>query len=124
MNFAAPAHCSLLPDYHLDEQPDGSFVTSIVFPERFCGVIGVVHGGVVSMLFDELLGSVANPPSGEWWATASLTVNYRAPSPIGVELRAVVERGERHGRKCAVRGKLFAGDMLCAEAEGLFVKVR
>lgn len=124
MTFTATPPGTLLPDYTLTAQAEGSFATHILFPERFSGVKGVVHGGVVSMLFDELLGSVANHAPGDWWATASLRVDYRAPTPIGQRLDAKVRLVEREGRKCTVRGQLHAGDVLCAEAEGLFVKVR
>ena len=123
MTFAATPPGTLLPEYRLAARADGTHSTSILFPQRFSGVMGVVHGGVVSMLFDELLGSVANHAPGEWWATASLKVDYRAPSPIGERLDAVVRLVRREGRKCTVRGQLHAGDRLCAEAEGLFVKV-
>jgi acyl-coenzyme A thioesterase PaaI-like protein len=124
MDYITPPPGGILPDYALAAQPDGTHATTILFPERFCGVAGVVHGGVVSMLFDEVLGSVANHAPGDWWATASLRVDYRAPSPTGEMLTAIVHHPLREGRKCTVRAELYAGDVLCAEAEGLFVKVR
>ncbi len=124
MDFIATPPGGILPDYPLTPQGDGSHASTIFFPARFCGVEGVVHGGVISMYFDELLGAVANHAPGDWWATASLHIDYRAPSPIGQMLRAIVQPVEREGRKCRVRGQLYAGDVLCAEAEGLFVKVR
>ena len=124
MNFIATPPGGILPPYRLTAQDDGTWGTTIVFPERFCGVEGVVHGGVLSMLFDELLGAVANHAPGDWWATASLRVDYRAPSPIGQTLSGVVHPVQREGRKCKLRGQLYAGEVLCAEAEGLFVKVR
>ena len=124
MTFSPTPPGTLLPEYTLTAQADGTYAATIQFPERFAGVEGVVHGGVVSMLFDEVLGSVANHAPGEWWATASLRVDYRAPSPIGQPLRVNIRLVQREGRKCTVRGQLYAGDLLCAEAEGLFVKVR
>jgi acyl-coenzyme A thioesterase PaaI-like protein len=124
VNFVATPPGTLLPDYALRADADGGYTTSILFPERFSGVKGVVHGGVVSMLFDELLGSVANHEPGEWWATASLRVEYRAPTPVGQTLDATVGLVERTERKCTIKGQLYAGDVLCAEAEGLFVKAR
>ena len=55
--------------------------------------------------------------------TGRLIVHYRSPTPLDRELRfeAWVERVD--GRKIITRGELFAGDLLCAEAEGLFVSV-
>lgn len=123
MDFIATPPGGILPEYALTARGDGTHASTILFPARFCGVEGVVHGGVISMYFDEILGAVANHAPGDWWATASLRVDYRAPSPIGQTLRAIVLPVERTGRKCRVRGELHVGEVLCAEAEGLFVKV-
>jgi acyl-coenzyme A thioesterase PaaI-like protein len=81
-----------------------------------------VHGGFVAAAFDQLfgyLGVLVGRPA----LTASLTVKYRKPTPLAVELRleGAVERTD--GRKTFVRGRLLAGGELLAEAEGLFVAV-
>ena len=112
----------ILPEYEVMPQGDGSYASTVRFTERFSGVEGVVHGGVVSMYFDEILGWVASQISDHWWATAYLRVDYRAPSPIGETLRAVIRPVSQEGRKCRMRGQLYAGDRLCAEAEALFVQ--
>ena len=56
--------------------------------------------------------------------TGRLTVSYRSPTPLATELRFVgwLERVE--GRKIFTRGELWAGDRLCAEAEGLFISIK
>ena len=56
--------------------------------------------------------------------TGRLTVNYRSPTPLETELRFVgwLERVE--GRKIFTSGELWAGDRLCAEAEGLFISIQ
>ena len=55
--------------------------------------------------------------------TGTLTIRYRRPTPLHTELRfeGVCERSE--GRKIYTSGQLFAGETLCAEAEGLFISV-
>lgn len=122
MDNIVKAGSKILPEYAIVPQQDGTYLSTISFTERFSGVEGVVHGGIVSMFFDEVLGSVANQISDHWWATAYLRVDYRSPSPIGETLRAVIRQVEQQGRKCLLKGELYAGDRLCAEAEGLFVK--
>lgn len=112
----------LLPEYRIIPQTDGTYLSTVLFPPQFCGVEGVVHGGVLSMFFDEILGWVASQISDDWWATGYLRVDYRAPSPIGEQLRAIIRPMRQEGRKCLLKGELYAGERLCAEAEGLFVK--
>ena len=53
--------------------------------------------------------------------TASLTVNFRSPTPLDepLHMEAWVER--REGRKIWVHGSMTAGDRLTAEAVGLFI---
>jgi hypothetical protein len=55
--------------------------------------------------------------------TGSLTVHYRKPTPLQVELQfdAKVERVD--GRKSFVRGRCRAGETVVAEAEGLFILI-
>ena len=53
--------------------------------------------------------------------TGRLTINYRSPTPLETELRleGVLEKVE--GRKIFTTGSMWAGDRLCATAEGLFI---
>ena len=55
--------------------------------------------------------------------TGTLTIRYRKPTPLNRELRfeARVRCVER--RKIFTDGQLYAGELLTAEAEGLFVSV-
>ena len=80
-----------------------------------------MHGGVIAALFDELLGcaNLANEVGG---MTGTLRDQYRAPTPIGEELRP--ERGSRRieGRKVFARGTIHHGDTLTAEADGVFIQ--
>lgn len=59
-----------------------------------------LHGGVISLLFDELLGWTSRF-SGYKALTARLEVRYRKPVPIGTTL---LFRGELEGRR---KGLLF-----------------
>jgi hypothetical protein len=81
-----------------------------------------VHGGYVAAAFDELLG-FAQSLTGTPGMTGRLVVHYRRPTPLHTELRleGVVLGTER--RKIFTEGRLWAGDVLCAESEGLFISV-
>jgi predicted thioesterase len=74
-------------------------------------------------LFDDVLGRLANSVGGTIGRTASLKVNYRKITPIGVELQveATVDRIE--GRKRWVSARLLDQGTLIADAEGLFVEL-
>jgi acyl-coenzyme A thioesterase PaaI-like protein len=86
------------------------------------GPPGHVHGGFIAAMFDDLLG-LAQGLSGHHGMTGRLTVHYRSPTPLHTELtlRGWLERAD--GRKIVCKGTMFAGDTLCAEAEGLFITV-
>ena len=56
--------------------------------------------------------------------TARLTVSYRAPTPLDTDLRLEGELERVEGRKIFTVGRCFDGDVLTAEAEGLFISIR
>jgi len=101
---------------------DGHTLGTVVFDDGHAGAGQAVHGGQVTLLFDEVLGSVAATAAPS--RTARLTVQYRNLTPVGAELTVEgwVERVD--GRKISVRGRLLDGERVCAEAEALFVEVR
>ncbi len=88
----------------------------------YTGPPGTVHGGVVAMVLDELLGAV-NACLGLGAYTGTLTIRYERPTPIGQELSfdAWVDRTE--GRKVFTVGTISAGDFVTARADGLFIRV-
>ena len=61
--------------------------------------------------------------SGSPGMTGRLTVHYRKPTPLETELRFVGWIESVEGRKILTKGELWAGDLLCAEAEGLFISI-
>jgi acyl-coenzyme A thioesterase PaaI-like protein len=104
-------------------RPEGEGVVgSANFGSAYEGPPGCVHGGWVAAAFDELLG-FAQSLTGNPGMTGTLTVRYRNPTPLHtrLSLRAWVDRVE--GRKIFARGEMQAGELLTAEAEGIFVSV-
>jgi acyl-coenzyme A thioesterase PaaI-like protein len=84
------------------------------------GATGLVHGGVIAAIYDEVL-SAANASQGTGGPTGSLTVRYRKPTPLHDTLRfeAWVERVD--GRKMLTRGHCLVHGEVVTEAEGLFI---
>jgi acyl-coenzyme A thioesterase PaaI-like protein len=102
-------------------QRQGDTAVSIVTLDAgFEGAPGRSHGGFVSAIFDDLFGSLPMLQSKVAF-TASLTVNYVAPSPVfePVVFRGWIDRVE--GRKIFVAGEAHHGETLVTTATGLFI---
>lgn len=117
---AGPANPSAIPiEFHFD---DGVASSEVTFGAMHGGAPGRGHGGVLAGILDEFAGVVPGHV-GAMAATARLTVNYRAPIPIGepLALRAWVH--ERDGRKIYVRGEARRGVDLIADMEALYIAI-
>ena len=88
----------------------------------YTGPPGAVHGGVVALVLDELLGAV-NACLGLGAFTGTLTIRYERITPIQqeIEFESWVDRTE--GRKVFTHGTLSAGGQVTARAEGVFIRV-
>lgn len=114
----------MMPPYevtHIDREHMEGRVT---FGYHFLGRNGAVHGGILALLFDDLLGRLIHTDSEIRSRTAYMHVDYRAITPVDTPLifRAMLKSEE--GRKRIVRGEVWNGDTLCAEAEGLFIALK
>ena len=96
---------------------------SVTFGNAFEGAPGCAHGGFIAALFDEALGMACVFSSEGPGMTGTITVRYRKPTPIHVPLRIEARFDRAEGRKVFNHGKLFSGDTLLAEAEGLFITI-
>ncbi len=105
-------------------------------PAQFmAGPTNVLYGGIIAAIFDchcictaiadfyRAAGRPIGQPPDLWAVTASLKVDYLAPTPLGqpVELRARVVEGK--GRKRVVAATLRSGGRECARAEAVAVQV-
>jgi acyl-coenzyme A thioesterase PaaI-like protein len=104
-----------------DVGPDG-VVARGSFDAAYEGPPGYVHGGWVALAFDEALG-MATIAAGHPGMTARLTVRYRRPTPLDVQVRLVARTERVDGRRITTRGTLFVDDVVTAEAEGVFVRL-
>lgn len=93
------------------------------FGSAYEGPPGCVHGGFVAAAFDEVLGFVQSL-SGSPGFTGTLTIRYRNPTPLHRELRFRGEIVRKEGRKIFAAGEVHAGEMLCAEADGIFISAK
>jgi len=120
MGAANPA--STLADLRVDD--DGVIRGEVTFAEYHNGPPwNLAHGGVVSLVYDELLG-MAGMLGGGGGHTASLTIDFRRPTPLGVPVRVAAWMIEPNGRKLFAHGEMHHDGVLLTEARGLFIQPR
>lgn len=95
---------------------------TVNFGSAYEGPPGCVHGGIVSAAFDEIMGAT-QAMSGNPGMTGSLSVSYRAPTPLHADLDFEARLDRVEGRKIYVAAELRADEVVCAEATGLFISV-
>lgn len=83
---------------------------------------GLVHGGVLSLLFDHAMGQAVFV-SGHSAMTVSLEVRYLAPTPIEVPLALHARVARTAGRKVYVTAEVSVAGRVTAEASGVFVQL-
>lgn len=112
---------TMLPDYVVHQVGDGTIRATVRFGRFYLGGGEAVHGGAIPLLFDELLGTLTNFGDQPSARTVNLDVNFRALTPLDtdLELNGRIER--REGRKAYVSARLMFGDVLCADAQAIFV---
>lgn len=101
-----------------------SVTGTVTFGRYFLGGGGAVHGGAIPLLFDEVLGRLANSGDRAPSRTAYLHTDFRSITPVGEELSVRAWFVSEQGRKRVLRAELTRGETLCAEAEGLFISLR
>jgi acyl-coenzyme A thioesterase PaaI-like protein len=95
-------------------------------PKEFQGYPGVVHGGVVAALLDEVagrsqMGDMDNP---RFMFTARMEVRYRKNVPVEKPLRLVGIAGVRKEHTATAKGAIYSSEgTLLAEGEVLLMNV-
>ena len=105
---------------------EGGVVAEATLEAAYEGPPGYVHGGMSSLLMDQLLGSAAIA-AGLWGMTVRLELDYRRPVPLSTALSLRAQVTETAGRKCVVTGTIAtaaAPDRTLVEARGVFVMPR
>lgn len=104
----------------------GGVFAEVSLGPAYEGPPGYVHGGMSSLLMDQLLGAAAMA-AGTWGMTAHLELDYRGPLPLGTPLLLRAEVAEASGRKTVITGTIaLAGstDEILVEARGVVVAPR
>jgi uncharacterized protein (TIGR00369 family) len=92
-------------------------------PARYQGAPGIIHGGIIAVVFDEALGKV-NRFHDVRAVTAELTVEYLRPIRVDQEIHVEAFHVERNDRNLIHEGEIRdAEGRLLARSWGRFVAI-
>lgn len=113
---------------HIFEVEPGVIESTCIAPEHFQGYPGVLHGGIVGALIDEIssrthMGSDPNDP--RFMFTAKLEVKYRKNVPVGKPLRIIGKAGKAKARSAEAWAGIYDAETseLLAEGNTLLINV-
>lgn len=119
-NPAAGQRNPIAPPMEVHHRADGHFVSDVTLGAAYEGPPGTVHGGIVALVLDQLLGEAATEGLTLAKFTGTITLRYLRGTPLGpLHAEAWVERIDGH--KTYAHG--FIGDAQgpTAEAAGVFI---
>ena len=109
------------------ETGPGEVTAEYVVPDAYQGYPGVVHGGIVAAMLDEICGRahMSGPAeTSRFMATGRLEVRYRLIVPVGQPLRLVGRAVKATKRVATSVGEIRSPDgELLAEAKATLVAV-
>ncbi|HIE39508.1 MAG TPA: PaaI family thioesterase [Anaerolineales bacterium] len=108
-------------DFYEDPEA-GQVRAEFVVPEDYQGYPGVVHGGIVAAILDEVAGRAVLIGGSEenLMVTLRLTIRYRRPTPTGTPLTAVGWVRQAGGVGARVSGEIRLPDgAVTAECESI-----
>lgn len=107
------------------ETGPGEVTADYTVPDHFQGYPGVVHGGIVTAMLDEVTGRAhMHGEQTRFMFTAKLEIRFRKNVPVGEPLRVVGQVEKSKSRMASSTGKIYGpdGDLL-AEAKALLVNL-
>ena len=113
---------AIAPPLVIRRDSSGRAESDFTLGAAYEGPPGMVHGGVTALLLDQLCGEAA-AAGGSPGMTATLSLHYLRPTPLGeVSGAAWIDRTD--GVKTFVKGTLADRDGVTVECEGLFILPR
>jgi len=113
---------------HIYEIEPGVVETTFTAPDHFQGYPGVLHGGIVSAIIDEIAGRThmgIDPDNPRFMFTARLDVKYRRNVPVGRPLKIVGKSGKSKSRSAEAWAGIYdsGSNELLAEGNVLLINV-
>ncbi|RLV89451.1 Uncharacterized protein JA1_005160 [Spathaspora sp. JA1] len=107
------------PHQDIEQPQENNYsITFFHLGDRLSGHQGIVHGGLLATLLDELTCRLAflNFKSKRG-VTANLNINYKKPTLVDNYVMIKCEIIKKQGRKCWVRGDVYHFDINAEEIE-------
>ena len=113
---------------HIYETEPGVVETTYIAPEHFQGYPGVLHGGIVGAIIDEISGRAlmgTDSMNPRFMFTARLEVKYRKNVPIGKPLKIIGKAGRVKSRSAEAWAGIYDSETheLLAEGTTLLMNV-
>ena len=111
---------------HMYEVEPGVIETEYIAPDHFQGYPGVLHGGIVAAIIDEISGRAhmgSDPTNPRFMFTGKLEVKYRRNVPIGKLLRIVGKAGKSKGKIAEAWAGIYDAETNELLAEGTAVNI-
>ena len=113
---------------HIYETEPGVVESTYLAPDHFQGYPGVLHGGIVAAIVDEIAGRSlmgSDPLNPRFMFTAKMEVRYRKNVPIGKELKIIGKAGRSRGKSAEGWAGIYDADTseLLAEGKVLLIDV-
>jgi len=108
------------------ESGPGEVTAECVVPQKYQGYPGVVHGGIVAAMLDEVAGRahMGSTDKPRFMFTARLEVRYRKNVPVGQTLKLVGRAGASKSRTAEATSAIYGpDDTLLAEASLLLINM-
>jgi len=113
---------------HIYETEPGVVETTYTAPDHFQGYPGVLHGGIVGAILDEISGRAhmgSDPDNPRFMFTAKLEVKYRRNVPVGKPLKIIGKAGRSKSKSAEAWAGIYDAETneLLAEGSALHINV-
>lgn len=110
---------------HLNFEPvEDKVVAKKIVPKEYQGYSDVVHGGIVTTLLDEAMGSFIQTKYNEQAMTGRLEVRYKHPTPVAQELTISAWEESQRRNILTMKAQVETADgTITAEATAKFAVV-
>ncbi|SMY11614.1 PaaI family thioesterase [Brevibacterium jeotgali] len=113
----------LAPPMAIRREGDES-VSDVALPLQYQGPPARVHGGIVALMLDQVLGNAAHSTGLPGAYTRELTITYDAATPLDRPVQVVGRIDRVEGRKRFMSGEVLVDGAPSARAHGLWISPR
>jgi uncharacterized protein (TIGR00369 family) len=106
--------------FYLNEE-SGEVTTEYVSSRLFMGLGNILHGGIQSGLFDEIMGWTAHTLTGQMGVTLELNIQFLKPAYLGKKLTVSCRIISQQGSKVHLSAQIATAEgTVCTQATGTY----